>query len=157
MRRAIQTVTALFLAGCGGGATEPAKPVEPTVVALHSEPTPTEPSGIAVPTGEAARPHQLQECPGLSGSRRSLELDSLRVKGTIIGARSNVAMLADARGRTQTVRVGEFIGTRCWKVASVGAEWVSMQRETLVDAPAGDAVNLRLYVNEPPRRELAGR
>jgi Tfp pilus assembly protein PilP len=149
------------LAGCSacGGAVEAPAPTPDAPITLHSEPSPTEPSGTAVPTGAASTPQQrnVHECPNLAGARRPLELETVQVKGIIIGARSNVAMMADSRGRTQTVRVGEYIGSRCWKVAGVGTEWVSMQRETTLDGPVGGTSSVRLYVNDPPRRDLSGR
>lgn len=55
----------------------------------------------------------------------------MRVRGTLSAERNSTAVMADSREREEVVKVGDYVGSHCWKVSSI-----DMDSVTLVNAEA---------------------
>jgi hypothetical protein len=142
------------LAPDGGGA-----PPEPGLYdesIIHNEPTPTEASSAEVLASEGRRRGRIGRCSAAAGSRVVLEPTTLHVRGTILGFSGRVALMQAGHDTPQAVRVGDYLGSQCWRVSRIESESVALE---LVPEP-GDTSRLRtarLYINDGPRPDLAMR
>jgi hypothetical protein len=122
---------------------------------LHTEPVPAEPLGMVVaPVLQERRP---ADCSNAEGSHRDLDPSSLRVKATIVGRRRKVALMSAPSGHTRTVRVGDYLGSNCWRVSEIRSEYVVIARAPDPAAQSQRLVTARLRVNDGPRPDLAQR
>ena len=153
----------LAAASCGVGSEQPAgpdggtAPLEPGLYDesfIHNEPTPTEASSAEVLASEGHRRGRLGRCSAAAGSRVVLEPTTLRLRGTILGLNGRVALMQTSHDAPQAVRVGDYLGSQCWRVSRIESESTALE---LVPEP-GDNSRLRtarLYINDGPRPDLA--
>lgn len=108
-------------------------------------PAPIQPPASSTPAEE--------ECARLAGPRRSIEASTLRVRATILGDHNGNALISGNSRQDQVVRVGEYIGTHCWRVNHLEMDSISIEM-----APHGGSAQhtARIHVDDRPHSELAG-
>ncbi len=126
-------------AGVVVAAEPPAVDAGPPAVA----PLPPVPPALPPVASRRVSPRE-QECAQLAGPRRSLEMNVVSVFGTIVSGQNSTAVMAD-KSREQAVRLGDFIGSHCWRVSDIAEDFVSVVQEM---EPGKPGKSLKLPVKQ---------
>jgi Tfp pilus assembly protein PilP len=94
-------------------------------------------SGADTPEALAARaagehlavPKNKEDCIARGKAHQAIESTNIRVTGTVVGeGKASVAMVNDGSHPDEVVRIGEYIGTQCWRVREIEHDYLLLEQ-----------------------------
>jgi hypothetical protein len=96
-------------------------------------------------------PPRESECVRLAGSRAAMNTEALKVFGTVVSGANSTAILASGKSKPETVQVGDYVGSHCWRVSSIEDDSITLS--SAAATPQTTKVEISAQPQAPARKE----
>ena len=102
-----------------------------------------------------ALPRNAEDCVARGKAHQFIETTNVHVTGTIVGeGQASVAMANDGTHPDEVLRVGEYVGSHCWRVREIAHDYLLLEQPYRDAAGTAQARTLQVEFGVKPTAAL---